>query len=380
MSELVFTNLDDVTNHLRNILINGITRARKPTRVVNQVLIFAYNGTGKTRLSMSFKDEGKKEGGRDTLYFNAFTEDLFVWNNDLPNDKERSLLLNKDSQFFIGLDGLDIENKIRPILHQYCDFDFTIDYSNWSVTFNRTIQTETGKIEIPSIKVSRGEENTFIWCFFLAIAQIASDAKEDGDPYFWVKFIYVDDPISSLDDNNAIAIASNLAQLIKKQDRIKFVISSHHSLFFNIMCNELDKSKRYVLNREANSYVLEEIEGDTARFYHVTMLKELKQVALSGDIYLYHFNILRILLEKTAAFHGFKDFADCIKSGEDTNSIAKHLVRLIQAKNHGNYSLFEPEQMTKEDKKSFRKILKSFETHYRFNPELISTPAAETTP
>ena len=43
------------------------------------ILLYAYNGTGKTRLSMEFKEIGKRKKGqeRDTLYFNAFTEDLF---------------------------------------------------------------------------------------------------------------------------------------------------------------------------------------------------------------------------------------------------------------------------------------------------------------
>jgi hypothetical protein len=38
------------------------------------VLIYAYNGTGKTRLSMEFKETGKRKRGvaRDTLYFNAY--------------------------------------------------------------------------------------------------------------------------------------------------------------------------------------------------------------------------------------------------------------------------------------------------------------------
>ena len=42
-------------------------------------LVYAYNGTGKTRLSSEFKEIGKQEEGQDldTLYFNAFTEDLF---------------------------------------------------------------------------------------------------------------------------------------------------------------------------------------------------------------------------------------------------------------------------------------------------------------
>ena len=63
------------------------------------VLLYAYNGTGKTRLSMAFKDRGKQGDTRDTLYFNAFTEDLFSWDNDLENDTERVLKINADSNF-----------------------------------------------------------------------------------------------------------------------------------------------------------------------------------------------------------------------------------------------------------------------------------------
>lgn len=45
------------------------------------VLLYAYNGTGKTRLSMEFKDiskKRKKDPITDTLYYNAYTEDLFT--------------------------------------------------------------------------------------------------------------------------------------------------------------------------------------------------------------------------------------------------------------------------------------------------------------
>src|SRR5262245_40808465 len=71
------------------------------------VLLYAYNGTGKTRLSTEFKDLGKKGDERDTIYFNAFTEDLFHWDNDLANDRERVLKINRDSRFFAGLVELE---------------------------------------------------------------------------------------------------------------------------------------------------------------------------------------------------------------------------------------------------------------------------------
>ena len=61
-------------------------------------LIYAFNGTGKTRLSREFKEliaqeieEAEEESGVKTLYYNAFTEDLFYWDNDLDADLERKL-------------------------------------------------------------------------------------------------------------------------------------------------------------------------------------------------------------------------------------------------------------------------------------------------
>lgn len=64
---------------------------------VELIFLYAYNRTGKTRLSMEFKDEGKRKnrGAADTLYFNAFTEDLFTWDNDLDGDAVRTLQLNQ---------------------------------------------------------------------------------------------------------------------------------------------------------------------------------------------------------------------------------------------------------------------------------------------
>lgn len=67
------------------------------------ILLYAYNGTGKTRLSVEFKNAGKQGGQDDTLYFNAFTEDLFTWDNDLVGDSKRVLKFNAASRFFAGI-------------------------------------------------------------------------------------------------------------------------------------------------------------------------------------------------------------------------------------------------------------------------------------
>jgi len=122
-----FADLAALATHLRSELENKKT-----------ILLYAYNGTGKTRLSMAFKDMGKQDDARDTLYFNAFTEDLFHWNNDLAGDADRRLLLNKESRFFQGLFDLEMDNRIRPLLRRYADFDFRIDTEGpeWAVRFS----------------------------------------------------------------------------------------------------------------------------------------------------------------------------------------------------------------------------------------------------
>lgn len=363
-----FPDLDAVAQYLR-----GLDK--------KAVLIFAYNGTGKTRLSMAFKEQGKQrndEGetiARDTLYFNAFTEDLFFWDNDLENDRERLLRMNTDSRFFSGLAELEMESRIRRFLDRYADFQFAIDYKAGTIRFWREArQNNAGEGEPPSIKVSRGEENIFIWCFFLAIAQLAIDGQE---AYDWVEYLYIDDPISSLDENNAISVAAHLAQMLKGQKRLKAVISSHHTLFFNVLCNELNKAQRYFLSHDDGGYQLRDTR-DTPRFYHVAMLKELHKAAESGRLYTYHFNILRSILEKTATFHGFNHFGDIIKRDPDDEDGQLHH-RYVQLLSHGNYSLFDPVEMLEENKAIFRKILNDFMNNYRFNPELFPEAAAEET-
>lgn len=375
MSTTPFASLDAVSAHLRETLKNGLPQKNQSNKEIKYVVLYAYNGTGKTRLSMAFKEAGKKGEDRDTLYFNAFTEDLFSWDNDLENDAERVLRINKDSRFFSGLQELEMENRIRPLLQRYANFDFKIDYSEWKVNFTRELLINDTPQTVEHIKVSRGEENIFVWCFFLAVAQLAIDEQE---AYAWVKYLYIDDPISSLDDNNAIAIASHLAQLLsKKENKIKVVLSSHHTLFFNVMWNELSQTKKaqpYFLSKEdaTGSYTLR-YTGATPFFHHVALLKQMKEAADSGELYTYHFNMLRGILEKAASFHGFKNFSACIKQDNNDPDGILH-ARMINVLSHGDYSLFEPMQMLEENKKYFKTILSDFMANYRFNPELFPEP------
>lgn len=356
-----YDSLEDISKYFRMLLNEK-----------KCIVLFAYNGTGKTRLSVEFKSLGQQlneetgEKTADTLYYNAFTEDLFYWDNDLDNDTERLLKLNSSSRFFSGLKELEMESRIRPLLHRYADFDFSIDYENSAISFFRNVLISGTTQRVYNIKISRGEEIMFIWCFFLAVVQLVMDKV---DSYNWVKYIYVDDPISSLDDNNVIAVASHLAQLMSGND-LKVIVSSHHTLFFNVLCNEINRAEQLFLQKNTSSGMC--ILKDTTKtpfFHHVALLKELKKASDSGELYTYHFNILRNILEKTASFHGFPHFSACIRKGVDED---EHIyTRIINLLSHGNYSLFDPKEMVDENKEYFKNILNNFLDDYNFNRKLF---------
>lgn len=389
-----YTNLGKLVTRLRQDLNQRETVSKK--NVVNLpptiLLIYAYNRTGKTRLSMEFKDAGKRRnnGKADTLYFNAYTEDLFTWDNDLEGDSVRHLQLNSSSTFFNGLKDLSLDETIAGYLGRYADFDFDIDYTNWKVSFSKGQER--------NIKISRGEQNIFIWCLFMAICErmVLGHVSYQSN-----KFLYIDDPISSLDDNNAIAVACDLARLLRqapsrrdeqgKLDPIKIVFSTHHALFFNVLCNELGRTKegepkvshkRYFLHRPNGDgvYTLRATE-DTPYFHHVAALAELQRAAhpTTGKLYTFHFNALRSIMEKTASFFGHSDISFCLKklNNEEDRALYNRTLNLLS---HGKYAIHEPREMGEDNKDLFRRILGDFIRKFEFAlPEVGGPPALAAT-
>lgn len=375
MPDAAFEDLSALAQHLQAELL-----------VKKSVLIYAYNGTGKTRLSGAFRDLGREvnELGetikRDTLYFNAYTEDLFIWDNDLEGERRRVLELNDNSKFFDGLRELEMEVKVGKLLQRYTDLNFYIAYDREdnvggevrelppAVTFFRE-RTKDGD-PIP-IKVSRGEENIFIWCFFLAIVQLVLDG---AGAYSWVKYIYIDDPISSLDENNAVMVAHHLAQMLKDaRDPLRVVISTHHVLFFNVLCNEMKKSRKYFLTRQQHAFAVRETDS-TPFLQHLASLVELHKAQKADELYTYHFNMLRRVMEQTASFFGYAKWEECIKpeANDQNQTMYKRVIDLMS---HGDYSLYEPREMMPENKEHLRRVLRQFIMLHPFSPTLFPEDA-----
>lgn len=374
---------------------------------IDLILLYAYNRTGKTRLSMEFKDAGKRKpkenpnGIADTLYFNAYTEDLFTWDNDLEYDTTRGLRVNQASRFFDAFKNEPLEPTIDEYLKRYADFDFDFTFQeiqHGKESFSRPVFVKFSKGDESHIKISRGEQNIFIWCVFMAICE---QVLKYPDVYPTVKYFYIDDPISSLDDNNAIAVACDLAKLLRRaasrKDEngvpasIKVVFSSHHALFFNVMCNELGRTKegeprvshrRYFLHRPNGDgkYTLRATE-DTPFFHHVASLAELQLAAApdTGKLYTFHFNALRSIMEKTASFFGHADISFCLKA-LNTEDLALYN-RALNLLSHGKYAIHEPTEMGEDNKNLFRRILEDFTTQFQFDlPEILATAPAVAAP
>lgn len=326
-----------------DIIIKALYRTFevKDDQFTNCALVFAYNGTGKTRLSYDFAHHERGEDSpQHTLYYNAYTEDLFTWDNDLENNTEHHLCINQNSALIQGLAGYNFSDKLRQYLQIFADIDFDFHYDENNaeipdyVTFSKMVKKriklngEWQEIEeeVEDIKISRGEERLFVWCFFRCILD---QVVGGNDAYKDIEYIYIDDPMSSLDDNNVIAFAQQLYSVIRQQlkvekdafnagktdfRRIKFVVSSHHALFFHTMLHGLASDKklgRYYLsrNRQKDQLVLKSMSDNTPFYYNVAMLSEIKKAIESDKLYTFHFTILRSVMEKIKEFFGHRDFA-----------------------------------------------------------------------
>lgn len=323
-----------------DIIIKALRRTfeMKDDQFTNCALVFAYNGTGKTRLSYDFAHyERREDTPQHTLYYNAYTEDLFTWDNDLENNTEHHLLINQDSALIQGLAGYNFSDKLRQYLQIFTDidFDFHYDEDNAEIPDYVTFRKKTRRVKIngvwndvyaEDIKISRGEERLFVWCFFRCILDQVVGGNE---AYKDIEYVYIDDPMSSLDDNNVIAFAQQIYSLIRQQlaqeknahkagkeayRRIKFVVSSHHALFFHTMLHGLNGDSRlgrYYLsrNKQKDQLVLKSMSDSTPFYYNVAMMSEIKKAIESDKLYTFHFTILRSVMEKIKEFFGHRDFA-----------------------------------------------------------------------
>tara|TARA_B110000211_G_scaffold61758_1_gene70071 strand:- start:3456 stop:4682 length:1227 start_codon:yes stop_codon:yes gene_type:complete len=355
-------------------------------------LIYAFNGTGKTRLSREFKqlvapkdnelDDGAaaaSSSSRDKiLYYNAFTEDLFYWDNDLANDREPKLKIQPNT--FIdwvlreqGDTGI-IENfrrytheKLMPLFHEV-DVVSGGRKTGGKTYPEVTFSFETGSGSSGRLKISKGEERIFVWSIFYTlldeVTSILSDSDagtRDDNPFKKLEYVFIDDPVSSLDDTHLIELAVDLAYLIKKSHYregkgLRFIITTHSPLFYNVLHNELNsdlknpvqdgtpawlykrgQSEKYRLEKQADGTFELSTSNDHPFSYHLFLLSEVRKAIRNRNVSKYHFAFMRNILEKTATFLGYSNWEELLKeSGEGLQNSS--IVRRIHFSSHSAHA------------------------------------------
>lgn len=362
------------------LIAKELARAKEPI-----VLIYAFNATGKTRLSVAYKNATKDDDGNHAgVYYNAYSEDLFVWDNDPENGETNVQLdIRKSSlnRFHSSLTEDDIRDKLNRFRPNY-RFDF-IPHDDpedgiKSVMFFHEVADpeDPNKVSKVPRKISRGEERIFVWCFFLALFEVEGWADKQSSHFF------IDDPVSSLDDHNIFITASTIYDLIEEHhEKRKFVITTHHIGLFSILSDMLtkgekaskfkDKVRVCTLSLKNGEIKLESCRKDVF-LYHLRLLQVLDQAHSAGEIKSFHFALLRQILENIASFLGVGQFGYVLQQIgiSDTEEVAT----IVNTMSHKKVYYFESDELVPDTKAIFEKVFLGVKEKYQF---VLHTPAAK---
>lgn len=338
-------------------------------------LIYAFNGTGKTRLSHKFKqliasqtEDDDELSSTKIMYYNAFTEDLFYWDNDFVEPKLK-IQPNSFTEWILQEQGQD-QNIIDNFQH-YTDKTltphFNEDFSNVTFSFVRGDNESSD-----NLKISKGEESNFIWSVFytlleqaVSVLNVSEQSERETDQFDRLEYVFIDDPVSSLDENHLIELAVNLATLIKSsQSDVKFIISTHNPLFYNVLYNELSSKACYMLNRyEDGTFELNEKKGDSNKSfsYHLYLKQTIEQAIERNEIEKYHFTLLRNLYEKTSNFLGYPKWSELLPDEKQT-----YLNRIIQFTSHSTLSNEVVAEPTEPEKQIVKFLFNNLIDNYNF--------------
>jgi hypothetical protein len=415
-------------------------------------LIYAFNGSGKTRLSREFKElislqiDTEEDGADDEpelarnkfLYYSAFTEDLFYWDNDLEAGAEPKLKIqpNTFTNWLIellkdlGEDGNIITNfqryandKVTPNFNEaykckskdhygelveitvpaFSEVTFQIAVKPSALNNSPSVDSEDGEAKVEGIyeriKISKGEESNFVWSvFYTLLEQVVSTLNENDatnrltGKFDGLDYVFIDDPVSSLDDSHLIELAVDLVRLIKNSayiqgNGLRFIITTHSPLFYNVLHNELNndlknpiqdgtpawlykrgQSEKYRLDKKVDGTFQLEKSNDHPFSYHLFLLSELNKAINIGQIKKYHFNFLRNILEKAATFLGYGHWSDLLPKTID-NKPDPFVNRILNLSSHSAHSGEEITDIEDKDKEKLGELVKYLTETYGFSKQ-----------
>lgn len=346
-----------------------------PARIT---LAYAFNATGKTQLCVAYKNATKQKDGSHTgVYYNAYSEDLFVWDNDEENggaNVRLTVLPSSLSRFHTLLTEDNIRDKLKAYKPKF-GFALKLHEDDPERGFESiSFFIPNPNLDEPqkSIKLSRGEERIFVWCFFLALLEVEGWADKQSSHFF------IDDPVSSLDDHNIFVTATTLFDLIESHfEKRKIIVTTHHIGLFSILADWMTKGEKadqfkknkkplyklHILSSKSGELELENPKGEVL-LYHLRMLQVLSNAYNAKDVRAYHFALLRQVLENIASFLGVGQFGYVLQQIgiEDTAEVA----RIVNTLSHKKVYYFESELLVPDNVKIFNDVVEGLLNKYNF--------------
>ena len=220
----------------------------------------------------------------------------------------------------------------------------------------------------PMIKISRGEERVFVWCIYQAMMEVEGLAEKQNH------HIFIDNPISSIDDHNIFLTVSTLYDLIERHFEVRnIIITTHYVGLFSILCDWLrkgEKGKKYKPNTNANILSVKHGEfslkthQDDIFLYHLRILQLLQHTRNDKNVRAYHFAILRQVLQSVSSFLEVAQISHTInkiglKDAEKTTRIVNTLAHRKVC--HHESDLLAPDTLA-----LFKEILDKLNSRYGF--------------
>jgi len=395
-------SLNEIAQQLKDAKYKTKAKTASESDVMIQ-LVYAFNGTGKTRLSREFKFlvdpksnieseeiEETSLASKKIFYYSAFTEDLFYWDNDLENDVAPKLKihLNSFTEWVFNEQGQ--EPNVINHFQNYTDEKLTPHFNHEYIAKNSegkditirafsevTFSYERGNDErSDNIKISKGEESCFVWSVFyslleqvISVLNMPEESDRETNQFDSLEYVFIDDPVSSLDENHLIELAVNLAQLVKSsKSELRFIITTHNPLFYNVLHNELKKGtfKKYFLKKdENNEYELTTQGNDSPFSYHLFLKSEIEKAIETEQLKKYHFNFLRNILEKTSTFLGYENWGELLPKVEDGRA-NPYESRIINISSHSKHSGEEIAELSEADKRVLKFLLEEIKKNHQF--------------
>jgi len=198
---------------------------------------------------------------------------------------------------------------------------------------------------------------------------VPEESDRETNQFDSLEYVFIDDPVSSLDENHLIELAVNLAHLVKSsKSELRFIITTHNPLFYNVLHNELKKGtfKKYFLKKdENNEYELTTQGNDSPFSYHLFLKSEIEKAIETEQVKKYHFNFLRNILEKTSTFLGYENWGELLPKMEDGRA-NPYESRIINISSHSKHSGSEIAELSEADKRVLKFLLEEIKKNHQF--------------